>query len=292
MWHKPCRTFHPWCLYIKTRCLLLQCAHNITLITIGSSRTIAYVMELHVSNFRRAIMKNRWITNGPVLRNSRAFNEDIHKGNRRQHYVRDREPLCTDLPGVIHKTCCWLTYIYIPNVELHSNMAPLQKGQSPLTHPTTLTQWRPVTHICVAELDHRCFRYQLCRLFGAELVPAPIAIYFQSRQSSLNFRLQFSQICIFKKNPAKWRSRCADFIMLNFMCTFKATTLHMRKVNSLPCSCRHVIFHEADSIHKNTIKDPLPTMWPDVMRLTEWEIWPLSHLDKELPCGPLVGDAP
>ena len=118
-------------------------------------------MELHVSNFRRAIMKNRWITNGPVLRNSRAFNEDIHKGNRRQHYVRDREPLCTDLPGVIHKTCCWLTYIYIPNVELHSNMAPLQKGQSPLTHPTTLTQWRPVTHICVAELDHHCFRYQL-----------------------------------------------------------------------------------------------------------------------------------
>ena len=22
MWHKPCRTFHPWCLCIKTRCLL------------------------------------------------------------------------------------------------------------------------------------------------------------------------------------------------------------------------------------------------------------------------------
>ena len=24
MWHKPCRTFHPWCLCIKTRCL---CVH-------------------------------------------------------------------------------------------------------------------------------------------------------------------------------------------------------------------------------------------------------------------------
>ena len=23
MWHKPCRTFHPWCPCIKTRCLLL-----------------------------------------------------------------------------------------------------------------------------------------------------------------------------------------------------------------------------------------------------------------------------
>ena len=24
MWHKPCRTFHPWCLCIKTRCLFLN----------------------------------------------------------------------------------------------------------------------------------------------------------------------------------------------------------------------------------------------------------------------------
>ena len=23
MWHKPCRTFHPWCLCIKTRCLYI-----------------------------------------------------------------------------------------------------------------------------------------------------------------------------------------------------------------------------------------------------------------------------
>ena len=28
MWHKPCRTFHPWCLCIKTRCLspYIQCS--------------------------------------------------------------------------------------------------------------------------------------------------------------------------------------------------------------------------------------------------------------------------
>ena len=24
MWHKPCRTFHPWCLCIKTRCLSIE----------------------------------------------------------------------------------------------------------------------------------------------------------------------------------------------------------------------------------------------------------------------------
>ena len=27
MWHKPCRTFHPWCLCIKTRCLSLFFFH-------------------------------------------------------------------------------------------------------------------------------------------------------------------------------------------------------------------------------------------------------------------------
>ena len=25
MWHKPCRTFHPWCLCIKTCCLCTRC---------------------------------------------------------------------------------------------------------------------------------------------------------------------------------------------------------------------------------------------------------------------------
>ena len=28
MWHKPCRTFHPWCPCIKTRCLLDNTYHN------------------------------------------------------------------------------------------------------------------------------------------------------------------------------------------------------------------------------------------------------------------------
>ena len=29
MWHKPCRTFHPWCLCIKTRCLfILWCTRS------------------------------------------------------------------------------------------------------------------------------------------------------------------------------------------------------------------------------------------------------------------------
>ena len=28
MWHKPCRTFHPWCLCIKTRCLYWNLGEN------------------------------------------------------------------------------------------------------------------------------------------------------------------------------------------------------------------------------------------------------------------------
>ena len=31
MWHKPCRTFHPWCLCIKTRCLSHICLQTDTL---------------------------------------------------------------------------------------------------------------------------------------------------------------------------------------------------------------------------------------------------------------------
>ena len=29
MWHKPCRTFHPWCLCIKTRCLSSPCSGSV-----------------------------------------------------------------------------------------------------------------------------------------------------------------------------------------------------------------------------------------------------------------------
>ena len=30
MWHKPCRTFHPWCPCIKTHCLLWPCDDNLS----------------------------------------------------------------------------------------------------------------------------------------------------------------------------------------------------------------------------------------------------------------------
>ena len=39
MWHKPCRTFHPWCLCIKTRCLYI---YGVSLTT---RRLIALVLD-------------------------------------------------------------------------------------------------------------------------------------------------------------------------------------------------------------------------------------------------------
>ena len=38
MWHKPCRTFHPWCLCIKTRCLS-PFDSNLTICFFGQSLT-------------------------------------------------------------------------------------------------------------------------------------------------------------------------------------------------------------------------------------------------------------
>ena len=43
MWHKACRTFHPWCICIKTRCLYNQRGHH----TVG----LIVVLEDHL---------NRW----------------------------------------------------------------------------------------------------------------------------------------------------------------------------------------------------------------------------------------
>ena len=68
MWHKPCRTFHPWCLCIKTRCLLFLCCHPERTIEqtnpmiklhsyINSSSVFSYLLSwLHLL---RAMLKRR-----------------------------------------------------------------------------------------------------------------------------------------------------------------------------------------------------------------------------------------
>ena len=41
MWPKPCRTFHPWCLCIKTRCLFVMSLHH-------RNRTCVYLIDSRV----------------------------------------------------------------------------------------------------------------------------------------------------------------------------------------------------------------------------------------------------
>ena len=41
MWHKPCRTFHPWCLCIKTRCLAVAVA--VTAVTVAEAVTAMFI---------------------------------------------------------------------------------------------------------------------------------------------------------------------------------------------------------------------------------------------------------
>ena len=47
MWHKPCRTFHPWCLCIKTRCLSVQVVpnNNVSLLAKIVNKTMDYHMR-------------------------------------------------------------------------------------------------------------------------------------------------------------------------------------------------------------------------------------------------------
>ena len=40
MWHKPCRTFHPWCLCIKTRCLYIYPVYHIDFVHIYCSSSL------------------------------------------------------------------------------------------------------------------------------------------------------------------------------------------------------------------------------------------------------------
>ena len=83
MWHKPCRTFHPWCLCIKTRCLWIPCGIPflnwqvlIGATSVGCSveRLLHVLRVWHVWNYlplREAILgvlytsKYRVVTRGP-----------------------------------------------------------------------------------------------------------------------------------------------------------------------------------------------------------------------------------
>ena len=55
MWHKPCRTFHPWCPCIKTRCLLFYvCTYQ------RCNQTLAAICRnMCICNVSRAVAARR-----------------------------------------------------------------------------------------------------------------------------------------------------------------------------------------------------------------------------------------
>ena len=95
MWHKPCRTFHPWCPCIKTRCLSIKlwvfiwCSlgcwlfrfEMLCLYFIVSLKTAVYVKKgvsshvcRQVSNIRRALGGNNIVDHSDVVGASPARN--------------------------------------------------------------------------------------------------------------------------------------------------------------------------------------------------------------------------
>ena len=89
MWHKPCRTFHPWCPCIKTRCLSLQWRHNERDCVLNHRRIQCLLNRL----FRRGSKKTSNIPGGfPSQRAGNAENVSI---SWRHHVIRTPSyPLC------------------------------------------------------------------------------------------------------------------------------------------------------------------------------------------------------
>ena len=69
MWHKPCRTFHPWCLCIKTRCLFIEG------VVIMSNRLIVFSVKADFGfmGIFRKLWIDAWFTGARQGRNYREI---------------------------------------------------------------------------------------------------------------------------------------------------------------------------------------------------------------------------
>ena len=56
MWHKPCRTFHPWCPRIKTRCLFLYLSRTYQW-NFSNEMQVPYIHKISVSDKKQALSK-------------------------------------------------------------------------------------------------------------------------------------------------------------------------------------------------------------------------------------------
>ena len=109
MWHKPCRTFHPWCPCIKTRCLLSSCECHKTSLIFGALRqqviTLANV-DPDVSCLMASLNHNEFIINKLI-----SFNELQQLVSTR--FMNQEPPMCQPVYGYMIQTmmpCYWPSY--------------------------------------------------------------------------------------------------------------------------------------------------------------------------------------
>ena len=85
MWHKPCRTFHPWCLCIKTRCLFVFRCKAVTKPILSDCQ-----LDCYGTNFDYVKL---WNLNYTVI----FFHEKWLK-----IYSAKHRPFCSDLNVLTH----------------------------------------------------------------------------------------------------------------------------------------------------------------------------------------------
>ena len=64
MWHKPCRTFHPWCPCIKTRCLLSNWitpdSYKLWVFIVPNFSTITDMLDIRYSKYQNCADVPGW----------------------------------------------------------------------------------------------------------------------------------------------------------------------------------------------------------------------------------------
>ena len=122
MWHKPCRTFHSWCLCIKNRCLLL---------------TLGRTGLLWVSEFHLKLKFWNFINTLRPTQNGRHLPDDIFKCIS----LRENVWISIDI------SLKFIPMGPIDNIPaLVQIMAWHRSGDKPLSEPMVV---RLPTHICV-----------------------------------------------------------------------------------------------------------------------------------------------
>ena len=161
MWHKPCRTFHPWCLCIKTRCLLLQVLPDLSLpsraafnvlLTLWGWEKMDAILQMVFSNAFSSVKMFRINS----VKISLQFASWVHL-TISQHWFR--QWLSDELATSHYWSQWWLCLLaHVTQLQwVNSHIVSLDWGFCGKKN-NFLTHWDRVMHICVTNLGHDWFR--------------------------------------------------------------------------------------------------------------------------------------